>query len=246
MIGFNHLGQIGRLGNQMFQCAGLVGVAEKRGFDYCIPDHSMHSEYGGYRYHELQSCFKMQDFENRYGYVDGDIVHLEQYHFCQDLLDECPDNCTLVGYFESEKYFKHVEEKIRKNYQFVDFIHESCYNYAKDYIKESGVAILVEGPGDVWRLEEAGIHNSLAVFGSSLTDSQQIILESSGALCLVLLFDTDSAGTKAKEKVQSSLSRMFNILNPDFPEGYKDIGEMKTEEVKEFLVPILEKLICRR
>ena len=62
MIGFNHLGQIGRLGNQMFQCAGLVGIAEKRGFEYCIPDHSMYHDYGGYQYHELQSCFKMEDF----------------------------------------------------------------------------------------------------------------------------------------------------------------------------------------
>jgi 5S rRNA maturation endonuclease (ribonuclease M5) len=148
---------------------------------------------------------------------------------------------TTLKDFENLKISKWCNSKgfSRKDYLY-------NYNYAKDYIKESGVAILVEGPGDVWRLEEAGIHNSLAVFGSSLTDSQQIILESSGALCLVLLFDTDSAGTKAKEKVQSSLSRMFNILNPDFPEGYKDIGEMKTEEVKEFLVPILEKLICRR
>lgn len=120
------------------------------------------------------------------------------------------------------------------------------YNYAKEHIKNTGVAILVEGPGDVWRLEEAGIHNSLAVFGSTLSDSQQIILESSGALCLVLLFDTDSVGVKSKEKLQSLLSRIFNILNPDFPEGYKDIGEMNTEEVKNFLVPILEKLTCKR
>ena len=120
------------------------------------------------------------------------------------------------------------------------------YHFAKDHIRNSGVAILVEGPADVWRLEEAGIHNSLAIFGSSLTDSQQIMLEGSGALCLVLLFDTDSAGTKAKEKVSLLLSRMFNIINPKFPEGYKDIGEMNIEETKKFLVPVLEKLTCRK
>ena len=143
MIGFNHLGQIGRLGNQMFQCAGLVGIAEKRGFEYCIPDHSMYHDYGGYQYHELQSCFKMEDFENRYGYVDGNIVQLDQYHFCEELLDECPDNVTLVGYFESEKYFKHVEKKVRENYQFLDFIQEKCYNYAKHYLKDKPVGIVV-------------------------------------------------------------------------------------------------------
>ena len=143
MIGFNNLGQMGRLGNQLFQCAGLLGIAEKRGFEYCIPNHFMYRDYGGYRYHELQSCFKMKDFENRYGYVDGDVVQLDQYHFCEELLEECPDNCTLVGYFESEKYFKHIEDKIRSNYEFLDFITERCYDYAEEYLKNNPVGVVV-------------------------------------------------------------------------------------------------------
>ena len=36
-IGFNHLGRHGRLGNQMFQYAGLRGIAANRGFDFMIP-----------------------------------------------------------------------------------------------------------------------------------------------------------------------------------------------------------------
>ena len=54
---------------------------------------------------------------------------------------------------------------------------EHLYNYwyAKDYIKSSGIVILVESPGNVWRLEEAGIHNSVAIFGASLADKQKMI-----------------------------------------------------------------------
>ena len=78
---------------------------------------------------------KMKHFEGKYGFVDGDLLQLDQYHFCQELMDECPDNVTLVGYFESEKYFKHVENKVRENYEFLDFIQEKCYNYGKDYLK---------------------------------------------------------------------------------------------------------------
>ena len=37
MITFNNLGYFGRLGNQMFQYASLVGIATKKGFDYGIP-----------------------------------------------------------------------------------------------------------------------------------------------------------------------------------------------------------------
>jgi len=143
MIGFNHLGQIGRLGNQMFQCAALLGIARYRGYEYCIPDHSSNQDYGGYQRHELQECFKMSSFVGHYGYVDGNIVQLDQYHYCQEIMDECPDNSTLVGYFESEKYFKHIEDELRNNYQFKDQIVEECLNYGKIILSENPVALTV-------------------------------------------------------------------------------------------------------
>ena len=40
MIGFNYLGKMGQLGNQMFQYASLRGIAKNRGFDFCIPYHN--------------------------------------------------------------------------------------------------------------------------------------------------------------------------------------------------------------
>ena len=33
MIGFNHLGNLGRLGNQMFEFAALRGIAAKHGYE---------------------------------------------------------------------------------------------------------------------------------------------------------------------------------------------------------------------
>ena len=37
-IGYNRLGSNGRLGNQMFQYAGLRGIAAHRGFEWTIPE----------------------------------------------------------------------------------------------------------------------------------------------------------------------------------------------------------------
>ena len=37
MIGFNMLGQLGRLGNQMFQVASLRGIASNNNYNYAIP-----------------------------------------------------------------------------------------------------------------------------------------------------------------------------------------------------------------
>ena len=39
MIGFNYLGKLGQLGNQMFQYASLRGIAKNRGYDFRIPYH---------------------------------------------------------------------------------------------------------------------------------------------------------------------------------------------------------------
>lgn len=37
MLSFNHLGNLGRLANQMFQYASLKGIAKNRGYDFAIP-----------------------------------------------------------------------------------------------------------------------------------------------------------------------------------------------------------------
>ena len=36
MIGFNHLGRQGRLGNQMFQYAATKGIAANRGYELSL------------------------------------------------------------------------------------------------------------------------------------------------------------------------------------------------------------------
>ena len=37
MIGYNRLGNNGRLGNQMFQYASLRGIAANNNYDWCVP-----------------------------------------------------------------------------------------------------------------------------------------------------------------------------------------------------------------
>ncbi len=142
MIGSNRLGTAGRLGNQMFQCGALLGIATKRGYDYMIPDHSQYTDYGCKFHHELQACFKMLDFEGKYGYIKTDKTFcISQYHFDPRVFTNCPDNVSLEGLYESEKYFKHIEDKIRRNYAFKDIIIEKCLGYGKDILKRDPVAI---------------------------------------------------------------------------------------------------------
>jgi len=117
---------------------------------------------------------------------------------------------------------------------------EHLYNYwfAKDYISKSGVAILVESPGNVWRLEEAGIHNSLAIFGSSLSDRQKMLLDISGALSLITIMDNDDAGRKATENIKKKCHKTYNIKTIEI--SYEDIGSMSVDQVGQIILPQIQ------
>lgn len=148
------------------------------------------------------------------------------------------DGKFMVGC--SGRVIDNIEPKWKHSHNFstANFL----YNFwrAKNSIKKTRTAILVEGPGDVWRLEEAGFDNSLALFGCQLHDPQQVMLEKSGAMNLVVLLDNDEAGTLGEKNIKKTLSRSYNLFFPNF--FAKDVGELSTEQVKEILDPIINKL----
>lgn len=107
-IGMNNLGKSGGIGEQLFQYASLVGIAKSRGFDFRIPEGT-----------KLSECFEMLHCGNRYGQVDGDEVILdEDIEFCGDLMIECPNHTTLIGTFQSEKYFIDAKRLLKWDLRF--------------------------------------------------------------------------------------------------------------------------------
>ena len=150
-IGMNNLGKNGRMGNQMFQYAALVGIAKQCGFDFRIPDHSKASYFNRKvganiitEYHELQHCFEMLHCGDRYGLIDGDEIELHESHeFCEELFKECPNHVTLNGYFQSEKYFKNAEKLVRLDFRFKEHIIKEVEKHYSEYLKDKPVSILV-------------------------------------------------------------------------------------------------------
>ena len=150
-IGMNNLGKNGRMGNQMFQYAALVGIAKQCGFDFRIPDHSKAPHFNRKvganiitEYHELQHCFEMLHCGDRYGIIDGDEIELHESHeFCEELFKECPNHVTLNGYFQSEKYFKNAEKLLRLDFRFKEHIIDEVENHFSSYLNEEPVCILV-------------------------------------------------------------------------------------------------------
>lgn len=91
-------------------------------------------------------------------------------------------------------------------------------------ILDKKTVILCEGAPDVWRLYEKSINLGLAIFGTSLSDEQQIILESMGIRNVILALDMDEAGRSACRKIQQKLSYIFNVDIVEY--SAKDVGEL--------------------
>jgi 5S rRNA maturation endonuclease (ribonuclease M5) len=157
------------------------------------------------------------------------------------------EKCDLCGSYHNpeqdcpEKDNKWKYSKWKHNLDFKSQNHLYNYWFAKNYILSSTTAILVESPGNVWRLEESGIHNSLAMFGSSLSDRQKMLLDSSGAMNIVILTDNDEAGKKAAEQIKQKCQNTYRIFVPTISKS--DIGEMTIDEIHKEITPILERIV---
>jgi len=125
MIGFNNLGRMGRLANQMFQYASLKGIARNRGYDYMISYHedAVNDGIGNMLRTELFDSFELDVIT---GTLNGRVIPERQHNFDQELFNNCPDNVVLQGFFQTEKYFKHIEDEIREDFTFKDDILNPC------------------------------------------------------------------------------------------------------------------------
>jgi hypothetical protein len=126
MIGFNHLGKLGRLGNQMFQFAALKGIARNNEYEYCIPSSKNQNEWED---HQLFVPFKMSNTTQlnvQYIDVDRPVISESGFSFDEKLYSQCPDWCSLFGFFQSEKYFKHIKSEIKGDFEFKDEIKIPC------------------------------------------------------------------------------------------------------------------------
>ena len=63
------------------------------------------------------------------------------HHFDEELFVNCPDNVDLVGYFQTEKYFKHIEDKIREDFTFSKEITEMCKELYNEVVDGESISL---------------------------------------------------------------------------------------------------------
>jgi hypothetical protein len=169
MISFNNLGNLGRLGNQMFQYASLKGISRNRGFDFCIPPESVF----GNSDPNVKNCatniyntFNISDCNQKLS--NNRIIQESAYHFDEDLFNTCEDDVDLYGYFQSEKYFKHIENDIRKDFQFSDDLVNSCFEFISQVNLDKEVISIHVRRGDYLYLQSHHPTPSLEYYREAL------------------------------------------------------------------------------
>ena len=150
-VAFNHLGKLGQLGNQMFQYAAAKGVASKLDVPFMIPNHRQVFDDGiGNRYTILLfDAFKLTSASLLGTLRTENYVQENGFSFNKDLFKiDKTENCSLYGFFQTEKYFKHIEKQIRKDFTFKDEIKDECDDLIKQFTNP--IALHIRRGDFVW------------------------------------------------------------------------------------------------
>jgi hypothetical protein len=152
MITFPHLGYLGRLGNQMFQYAALVGISKKHGIDFSIGKTNL----------ELYKCFNIPNKIKSYYNPDfvgahnlgNEVTIKDNYtililnnkdqwdnllntNFDNKFFNTNHDNKSIFGFFQNYNYFKNVENDLRKIFTFKSNYSKICKSYFNEIFSES-------------------------------------------------------------------------------------------------------------
>lgn len=113
------LGKNGRLGNQMFQYALLVGIAKRTGHRIAIPTHQRHKD--SKLNLQIDEVFSI-DENSSLGIIPQktikepplDLRYLKEI----ENISISDGNVDVFGYFQTERYFLHTEIEIQKAFRF--------------------------------------------------------------------------------------------------------------------------------
>ena len=209
----------GGLGNQMFQYA-LYRALQAEGKEVCIDDTTMYEKIGRYD-NRLEAIFSLtyrhadkkeynrltdssmlpwqrvrRKLFGRKGklYEERDAITYEKEIFQET-------DCYAIGYWQSERYFKQVEDKLRQDFSF-DFsrFSDRANQYRQQIEKSSAVSLHVRR-GDYLEEKFAPIYGNIcteAYYQSAITYFQK---KDENAVFYLFTDDTEWGRSFAKDKM---------------------------------------------
>jgi hypothetical protein len=150
MISFNNLGNLGRLGNQMFQYASLKGIAHNCGHDYCIPPREVFGHNDLLVKKSESIIYDVFDLEknNNVKILSNQMIFENGFNFNENIFNDCPDDVDVYGYFQTEKYFQHIKDEVKKDFTFKKDLMDECQEFFNSAFGEQEIISLHIRRGD--------------------------------------------------------------------------------------------------
>ena len=222
MLTFEHLGDWGRLGNQMFKYAALRGIADKNNLSFVIPS----KQSAGKVADEYQVIDSFNINAEISDFVNQETISEASFAFDEELFNNCPDNVNLNGGFQSYKYFEHIADEIREEFKFKkeynvppgDYVavHVRRGDYAKDpnhhpmlkaeYYEAAmehfpGKRMVVVSDDFRWCIEQEVFHRAQIFVGTSNLHDLYLMTKASGHIIANSTFSWWGAWLAESEKV---------------------------------------------
>lgn len=137
MITNNLLNIGGRLGNQMFQYATLLGIKHKKGYDIVLDKENLYDSMLTNTFN-LKQCSIIEKSD-----VLFDSTYCENCHCFDPNVLEVDDDTNLRGYFQTEKYFEHCRDVVKKEFSFNEQIQKEVDDFLNPYKDHNLVSVHV-------------------------------------------------------------------------------------------------------
>lgn len=115
------LGNGGRLANQIMAYMSLTGIANKYGKTLVLPEKWKYAKY-------FNGCNDLHDF------INAPIIKEKEFHYT-DYPELKSGNHSLKGYFQSFRYWEHIESEIREKFSWDES------GFPKHNIDKNGISI---------------------------------------------------------------------------------------------------------
>lgn len=149
MLSFNDIGNLGRLGNQMFQYAALKGIAKYHQYEFCIPPLEAFGSVDTLVKNSDANLYSFPKIEkNKQKVTDFFTINEESFRFDENLFLNCELNTNLKGYFQTEKYFNHIANEIRQDFKFGESMSKMIDSYLLGMYGDSQIISIHVRRGD--------------------------------------------------------------------------------------------------
>jgi len=128
LVTFQQLGRLGRLGNQLFQIAATIGEARRRGWEFAFSEWPYADLFAGSLPRLPASADQLPTYRE------------STFFFTQP---EFAGSRQLVGYFQSERYFAHCADEIRRMFQPKVWIVDQCRSQCAQLLESPTCSIHV-------------------------------------------------------------------------------------------------------